>query len=151
MIGRLGCITVHLRLLLDTSCLSVLTLTSTPLPMTPDTFTPLSNNATEAADKINTPSVLVRSDGTPVGTSVELSNGVKLGLVQDIVWGLGLDSYARCVITTIATPIEFKTLQSNTDVRIIPAIGYHPFRYLWDWYAAKASSWLSALHKAPTP
>jgi hypothetical protein len=113
--------------------------------------TPLSNNATEAADKLDTPAVLIRSDGTPTGTSVELTTGVKLGLVQKVIWGLDLKDYATCIIETIATPGEFKVLQRDTEVRVTPAPGYHPLRYLWDWYTAKFSSWLSAFHKAPTP
>lgn len=112
---------------------------------------PLSNDLTRAADELSTPSVVIRSDGTPVGTTVKMTTGQSLGLVQSISWNVTVGQIASCVITSVATPAEVKALARDTTVLVRPAAGYHPFRYLWDWYVAKASSWIAALHKAPTP
>ncbi len=112
---------------------------------------PLSNDAVKGSAQLGTPSIVVRSDGTPTGTFVELTNGVSLGLVQNIQWELDISGYAQCVVTSVATPGEMKALLKDTTVCVRPAKGYHPWRYLWDWYIAKASTWISAFHKVPTP
>lgn len=112
---------------------------------------PFSNNVTQGAEKVGTPSLIIRSDGTPSNTSISLTNGTKLGLIQSAVWALSLTGYATCVIETIATPGEFKALAKDVTVNVRPAPGYHPFQYLWDWYSAKFSLWFSAFSKAPTP
>lgn len=102
---------------------------------------PLSNHVTAAATENGTPSVVLRSDGTPAGTTVKLTNGIGLGLVQSVSWDLSVTGYATCVITTLVTPAEFKALARDTEVLIRAAPGYHPLRYLWDWYATKAWLW----------
>jgi hypothetical protein len=112
---------------------------------------PLSNDAVKGSAQLGTPSIVVRSDGTPTGTFVELTNGVSLGLVQNIQWELDISGYAQCVVTSMATPAEIKALMRDTTVRVQPMVDVHPWRYLWDWYVAKASIWLGALHKVPTP
>lgn len=111
----------------------------------------LTNNATQGADQIGTPSVTIRSDGVPSNTQVELTDGTKLGLVQGILWSLRLDGYATCVIETIATPGEFRALAKNTTILVRPAPSYHPLHYVWDWYTAKFHRWFSAFHKVPAP
>ena len=111
----------------------------------------LSNDITRAADELSTPSITIRSDGTPVNTLIKMTNGQSLGLVQSISWNVSLGDVASCTITSVATPAEVKVLARNTTMLIRPAAGYHPFRYLWDWYVAKASLWIAALHKVPTP
>ena len=111
----------------------------------------LTNNATQGADKIGTPSVVIHSDGIPSNTRVELTDGTKLGLVQGVLWNLRLDDYATCIIETIATPGEFQAFAKHTTVLVRPAPGYHPWRYLWDWYTSKFHRWFSAFHKIPTP
>ena len=106
---------------------------------------PLSNNVTQGASYANTPSVVIRSDGTPINTSVILTNGTKLGLVQGILWNLRIDGYSTCVIETVASPGEFKALARDTTITVCPTPGYHPWRYLWDWYSIKAHKWVQAL------
>ena len=32
---------------------------------------------------------------------------------------------------------DLKTLLNDTTVYVLPAPGYHPLRYLWDWYSFK--------------
>mgnify|MGYP001595893680 CR=1 FL=1 len=107
---------------------------------------PLSNHAIEGSSALaKTPSLVIRSDGLPHNTHVELTDGTKLGLIQGILWNLRVDGYATCVIETIATPGEFRALAKNTVITTRPSLGYHPLRYLWDWYATKVSSWVTAL------
>jgi hypothetical protein len=99
---------------------------------------PLSNEVTAAAAALETPSLVVRSSGYPNNTVISLTNGTKLGLVQDIQWSMNVHGLAQAVVTTTATPAEFKALARDVTIQVRPAIGYHPFTYLWDWYATKA-------------
>lgn len=105
---------------------------------------PLSNHATDAAaNQLGTPSLVIRSDGTPSNTHIALTDGTKLGLIQSVTWGLTLQGYSTAIIETLATPSDLKVLAKHTTVMVRPAPGYHPFRYLWDWYAAKVGRWLN--------
>lgn len=110
--------------------------------MTPDPEQiPLSNHVTDAADKLETPSLVIRSDGTPIGTNVALTDGTKLGIVQSVEWALTVQGYATCTVTTMATPAQLKTLGRDTTIALRPAADYHPVRYLWDWYTTKVWRW----------
>jgi len=113
---------------------------------------PLSNDVTDAAAAYGTPSLVVRSDGSPIRTTIELTDGTKLGLVQNIAWSMDINGYATATVVTKATPAEFKVLARDARYEVVPALGYHPLCYLWDYYATKAYLWWTKIRtKSATP
>ncbi len=99
---------------------------------------PLSNHVTEAANQAGHPTVTIRSHGTPEMTSIDLSDGRSLGLIQSATWSVSLTDYARATIETILPPADLKVLLRDTTILVRPAPGYNPFRYTWDWVCAWA-------------
>lgn len=111
------------------------------MPLTPDQI-PLSNDLTEAADKLDTPSLVIKSNGLPHATYIALTDGTKLGLIQSVNWGMDVQGRSFCTVTTCAAPAELRVLAKDVRLYVRPAAGYHPFRYLWDWYSTKLARWI---------
>lgn len=102
--------------------------------------------ATEGSDAY----VTITSNGTPQMTSVVVSTGQKLGLVQGVQWRMDIDGLAYLTVDTIATPAEVKALLKDTTLEVRPKPGYHPIRYLWDWYTTKVALWLRGTYRRRT-
>lgn len=99
---------------------------------------PLSNHATDATVARAKDYLIIASDGTARGSVVRRSDGKPLGLVQSVEWRVGLDdAMAQATIVTSATPATLRALVEDTTLLVRPAPGYHPLRYLWDWYSTK--------------
>lgn len=109
--------------------------------------TPTSNYVMDAAAQATEGTnvyVSLTSDGTANVTTVNVSSGLSLGLVQGVVWKLNTESgLAHLLVDTVAAPADVKALLKDTLVEVRPKPGYHPFRYLWDWYATKVWLWFN--------
>ncbi len=96
----------------------------------------LTNHVMDAATANGQPFISLTSNGTPAMTEIRLSDGRSLGLVQSATWSLDVTSYASCCVETMASPAELKAFLKDTTLRVRPAAGYNPLRYLWDWSCA---------------
>ena len=106
----------------------------------------ISNRFTDATAKNGNQFVSVLSDGTAAGTTIVTSTGRNLGLVQSAKWELSVEGEARLTIETLFSPAELKTTLKDTILLVRPAPQYHPFRYLYDWYATKVAAFFGLTH-----
>jgi hypothetical protein len=95
------------------------------------------NYVTDATTRLGNDYLSIVSNGVASGSKVNLSDGSALGIVQRVEWSLDVGGVAKAVVTTFASPGDLRALVSDTTLLVRPAPGYHPLRYLWDWYAAK--------------
>lgn len=103
------------------------------------------NYVTDVVTKQGKDYLSVASNGTATGTTINLSDGHQLGIVQSVEWSIETGGISKCKVTVLASPGNLQTSLKDTTILVRPAEGYSPIRYLIDWYGARFHAVLDRL------